>query len=175
SFRTQLTTSDSAAGLPTLLNANTPAAFREILSRASEPRWATPSAVSSASPSKRRAAPYLFAALGLVVFAAFSLLIPSIRERAAALVSGKSGEKHVAVLPFDNIGNDPANESVAEGLMDSLTSKLTNLDSAQQSLWVVPSSVVRSRKISDPSAAGRDLGANLVVKGSIPRHPTHIQ
>src|SRR5262249_37369977 len=89
--------------------------------------------------------------------------------------SSKQQEKHVAVLPFDNIGNDPANESVAEGLMDSLTSKLTNLDSAQQSLWVVPASVVRSRKISDPSAAGRDLGANLVVKGSIRRDGKEIQ
>jgi serine/threonine-protein kinase len=73
------------------------------------------------------------------------------------------------VLPFDNIGNNPANQAVAEGLMDSLTSKLSNLDSAQQSLWVVPSSVVRSRKVTDPSAAAKDLGANLVVMGSIRR------
>jgi serine/threonine-protein kinase len=91
------------------------------------------------------------------------------------MLSGNGGEKHVAVLPFDNIGNDPANEAVAEGLMDSLTSKLSNLDAQQQSLWVVPSSVVRSRKISDPSAAGKDLGANLVVKGSIRRDAKNVQ
>jgi serine/threonine-protein kinase len=39
----------------------------------------------------------------------------------------------------------------------------------QQSLWVVPASVVRSRKISDPTAAARELGATLVVKGSVLR------
>src|SRR5262249_28802317 len=115
------------------------------------------------------------AALSLVVLAAFALLFAPVRQRAAALISGKAAERHVAVLPFDNIGNDPANESVAEGLMDSLTSKLTNLDSAQQSLWVVPASVVRGRKVFAPPPAGRDLGENLVVKGSIRRDGKEIQ
>ena len=41
-----------------------------------------------------------------------SLLFPSVRQHAAAMLSGSGGEKHVAVLPFDNIGNDPANEAV---------------------------------------------------------------
>jgi eukaryotic-like serine/threonine-protein kinase len=98
-----------------------------------------------------------------------------VRQRVAAVLSGSGGEKHVAVLPFDNIGNDPANEAVAEGLLDSMTSKLSNLDAGQQTLWVVPSSVVRSRKITDPSSAGKDLGANLVVKGSIRRDAKNVQ
>ncbi|GAC1634789.1 MAG: hypothetical protein NVS9B14_11220 [Candidatus Acidiferrum sp.] len=176
SFRAQLTTSGLPAEPPTSLNAGNSAALKEILSRASEPRWAaTSSTPQTSTPPKRRAALYLFSALTVVILAAFSLLIPSIRQRAAALVSGKSVEKHVAVLPFDNIGNDPANEPIAEGLMDSLTRKLPTLDSAQQALWVGPSSVGRSRKISAPSAAGRDLGANLVVKGSIRRDGKDIQ
>ena len=173
SFRAQLTATGIPAEPPTSLNEKTSAAFKDALSRASEPRWASASA--TAAPSKGVAAPYIFAALAVAVLAALALLVPPVRQRAAALLSGKAAERHVAVLPFDNIGNDPANESVAEGLMDSLTSKLTNLDSAQQSLWVVPASVVRSRKISDPSAAGRDLGANLVVKGSIRRDGKDIQ
>src|SRR5438094_387948 len=101
--------------------------------------------------------------------------LPAVRQRAASILSSNGGEKHVAVLSFDNIGNDPANEAVAEGLMDSLTSKLSNLDAAQQSLWVVPSSVVRGRKVTDPSSAEKDLGANLVVKGSIRRDAKNVQ
>ncbi|HEX8838768.1 MAG TPA: tetratricopeptide repeat protein, partial [Candidatus Acidoferrum sp.] len=38
-----------------------------------------------------------------------------------------------------------------------------------------PSSVVRSRKITDPVAAGRDLGTNLVVQGSIRRDARNVQ
>jgi eukaryotic-like serine/threonine-protein kinase len=79
----------------------------------------------------------------------------------------ESDERHIAVLPFDNIGKNPATEEVAEGLMDSLTSKFSNLETGEKSLWVVPSSVVRRRQVEDPTAALRDLGATMVVKGSI--------
>ena len=78
-------------------------------------------------------------------------------------------QNHVAVLPFENIGSDPANEAVAQGLMESMTSKLSNLGAGQQSLWVVPSNVVHSSKVNDPSAAARDLGATLVVMGTLQR------
>ncbi|HXT24227.1 MAG TPA: protein kinase [Candidatus Eisenbacteria bacterium] len=181
SARSQFTSSGIALDEPTLTTQGPQseamkAALKEVATHASTPRWQASSAASqiaaataAASSSRNRTAWYFFAALGLVILAAGSLLFSSVRRRAAAVLSGTAGAKHVAVLPFDNIGNDPANEAVAEGLMDSLTSKLSNLDSGQQSLWVVPSSVVRSRKITDPAAAGKDLGANLVVKGSIRR------
>ena len=184
--RAQFTSSGIALDEPTLTQAESSeavkAVLKEIASHASTPRWHTPpvTALNSAtatggetSPNKK-IAPYFFAALAAVILAAGSLLFPSVRERAAALLSGTAGAKHVAVLPFDNIGKDPQNEAVAEGLMDSLTSKLSNLDSAQQSLWVVPSSVVRNRKITDPATAGKDLGANLVVEGSIQRDGRNV-
>jgi len=90
------------------------------------------------------------------------------RDRVSGLFAGEP-ERHVAVLPFDNIGNNPANEPLAQGLMESLTSRLSNLDVGQQSLWVVPASVVRRRKVDDPTVALHEIGATLVVKGSIER------
>lgn len=109
--------------------------------------------------------------VAVLLLAALSLLIPSVRQRAGDLLSGKSGatEKHIAVLPFDNIGNDASNEAISEGLMDSLTSKLSNLQEGEQALWVVPASEVRRRKVNDPEAALREFGATLVVKGSVMR------
>src|SRR5246127_3211877 len=177
SARAQITSSGIALDEPTLTQTAPSAALKDVISHASTPRWqASSSPLSAANKRKeRRAAPYLFAGLAVVVLAAGSLLFPSIRQKTAAVLSGTAGAKHVAVLPFDNIGNDPQNEAVAEGLMDSLTSKLSNLDARQQSLWVVPSSVVRSRKVTDPSSAGKDLGANLGVKGSIRRDGKNVQ
>jgi len=176
--RVQFTSSGLPLDEPTLTGAAIPsAALKDVISHASTPRWQASSAAVAAvsKPKSRAVAPYFFAALAAVVLAAGSLLFPAVRQRAASILSGSGGEKHVAVLPFDNIGNDPANEAVAEGLMDSLTSKLSNLDAAQQSLWVVPSSVVRGRKVTDPSSAEKDLGANLVVKGSIRRDAKNVQ
>ena len=189
SARAQFTSSGIALDEPTLTQGTqseaVKTALKEIATHASTPRWQAATAASQAAAAtaagtaaggvKRGGTPYFFATLALLVIAASSLIFPSIRQRAAAVLNGTAGAKHVAVLPFDNIGNNPQNEAVAEGLMDSLTSKLSNLDSAQQSLWVVPSSVVRSRKVSDPSAAGKDLGANLVVKGSIRRDGKNVQ
>jgi eukaryotic-like serine/threonine-protein kinase len=178
--RAQISSSGVSLDAPTLTQSAPSAALKDVISHASTPRWQTGSTateVAAASSMQKtiRMAPYFFLLLAAVVLGAVSLLFPSVRQRAANLLSGTGGEKHVAVLPFDNIGNDPANEAVAEGLMDSLTSKLSNLDAQQQSVWVVPSSVVRGRKVTDPSSAGNDLGANLVVKGSIRRDGQNVQ
>ena len=83
--------------------------------------------------------------------------------------------KHVAVLPFDNVGNNPEDQVLVEGLMDSLTGKLSNLDVGNESLWVVPASEVRRRNITDPATAFRELGATLVVKGSVQRDGNDIR
>jgi serine/threonine protein kinase/tetratricopeptide (TPR) repeat protein len=89
----------------------------------------------------------------------------SLRDR----FSGTEQPKHIAILPFDNIGDDPANEPLVAGLMDTMAGKLSNLEVNDRSLWVVPVSEVRRRNIKDPSTALRDLGATLAVKGSFER------
>src|SRR5215831_2003742 len=58
--------------------------------------------------------------------------------------------------------------------MDSLTNELSNLEAAQHSLWVVPSSVVRNRNVNDPAAAFRDLGATMVVQGTVFRKGSDV-
>jgi len=101
--------------------------------------------------------------------------ITPLRERVVALVTGTSFEKHVAVLPFENIGSNPENSALADGLMDSLAGRLSNLDVGNQSLWVVPNSEVRRRNVTEPADALKELGANLVVKGSVQRDGNNIR
>ena len=139
-----------------------PKRMEEYVKHASTPSWGP--AASAPRGWKR----WALAALLVVGTLAALLVVPGVRERARGIVFG-TDEKHIAVLPFDNIGASPANDPLAQGLMDSLTSKLSNLDVGQQPLWVVPASVVRRRKVDDPGAALRELGATLVVKGSIQR------
>jgi serine/threonine-protein kinase len=122
----------------------------------------------------RRERKWWLTGVAVLVLVAASLLLPGVRERGTKIFSRMGGEKHIAVLPFDNIGGDPANEAVSEGLMQSLTSKLSDLDASQQSLWVVPASEVRRRKVTDPEAALREFGATLVVQGSVQRDSSGI-
>lgn len=114
-------------------------------------------------------------AVAVALLAGVAFLVPSVRRRVVASLSGSGGERHIAVLPFDNIGRDPANEAVSDGLMDSLTSKLSNLEVGEQSLWVVPASEVRRRRVNDPEAALREFGATLVVKGSVQRDSSGVR
>ncbi len=139
------------------------AGVRRALEQASRPSW-TP------APAPRgRWIPFLLIAVAVIVTAATAImLIPSLRQQALRAFSG-SREKHIAVLPFDNIGNNPENDALVQGLMDSLAGKLSNLDVGNQSLWIVPTSEVRRLKITDPADALKQLGANLVVKGSVER------
>ena len=74
-------------------------------------------------------------------------------------------QKHIAVLPFENIGNDASNQAFAEGMAESLTSKLSQLERYQKSFWVVPSSDTRNIKSLDE--AYRNLNVTLAVTGSI--------
>jgi tetratricopeptide (TPR) repeat protein len=108
------------------------------------------------------------------------LLVPAVRQRLSGLLVADT-EKHIAVLPFDIVGGTGGggtaeNDALAQGLMDSLTGTLSNLDVGKRSLWVVPASEVRRLKVTDPAAALKQLGANLVVKGSIRRDgaDTHL-
>ena len=141
--------------------------FQKIVEQASAVSW-------GAAPA-RKSRWWIGAAAAVVLLLLASAAAVYLWRERPGVLSGEGGEKHIAVLPFDNIGNDPANEAIAEGFVDSLTGQLSNLDNGQQSLWVVPASVVRSQKVTDPAAALRDLGATLVVKGSIEREGKDVR
>ena len=78
-------------------------------------------------------------------------------------------EKHLAILPFTNVGNLPGNQAFCDGLLEVLTSKLTQLEEFQGALWVVPSTEVRRRAVSSVREAKQNFGVNLAVTGSVQR------
>lgn len=111
----------------------------------------------------------------LVGLAALVWFVPALRFRAVALFHRTPPPQHIAVLPYTSTGANPENTALIDGLMDSLAGRLSNLDVGVRSLWVVPNSVVASRHVTGPSTALRELGANLVVKGTIERDGSDIR
>jgi eukaryotic-like serine/threonine-protein kinase len=157
SARTQITASPVPREQPTITRSLSPREMKKIVENASTPRWN-----ENTTPWMTRVA--LVAMILLLVLTGI-LFVPPVREEIAGLVYA-STEKHVAVLPFKNIG-DPQFEPVADGFSGSLTNRLSNLEAAQKTLWVVPSSEVRSHNVTDASAALRILGATMVVEGTM--------
>ncbi|MFQ5924175.1 MAG: tetratricopeptide repeat protein, partial [Anaerolineales bacterium] len=123
----------------------------------------------SAYPGRYRRLTVRFALLAIAIILLW--LIPSnwntVRKWMG--IAAVPAEKHLVVLPFTNIGGDPENQAFSDGLVETLTSKLTQLEQFQGSLWVVPASDVRQRGITSASEARRAFGANLVVSGSVQR------
>jgi serine/threonine protein kinase/Flp pilus assembly protein TadD len=75
--------------------------------------------------------------------------------------------KNLAVLPLLVIGGDSSSRAFSDGLVETLTSKLTQIEQTERSMWIVPASELRSSGIDSPGRARRALGVNLVVTGSL--------
>ena len=145
-----------AAARPSTLTAKE---LRKQIEQASRPMWGP-----TAAPAWQR---WLAGAGVAAIVLALMSFLPPVRDRLSTWFGHT--EDHIAVLPFENVGNDPANEAVSAGLMDSLASRLTNLEVGKQSLWVVPTSEVRRLKVVDPPSALRELGATVAIEGSLRR------
>jgi serine/threonine-protein kinase len=124
-------------------------------------------AVGLTAPHPRLRKPWLLAGPAALLLAAS--LVPPVRQAALrwAGFPAVPRERHLAVLPFSESGNTDA--GFVEGLAETLTGRLTQLERFQGSLWVVPASEVRQARVGSASAARRTFGVNLVVTGSAQR------
>ncbi len=159
-------TSTPASPEETTLRSISTSDLKQYAKDASSPRWA--------AGTPRKTQRLWVGSLGVVLGALLVFFLPSIRERFVGLAYAGS-DKHIAVLPFATTGNDLNYQPVAEGLMDTMTNGLSNLEAAQHSLWVVPASVVRQRKVNDPASAFHELGATMVVQGTVERKGQNVR
>jgi serine/threonine-protein kinase len=84
-------------------------------------------------------------------------------------------EKQIAVLPFVNVGNDPTSQAFCDGLVEILTSKLSQLEQFQRVLRVVPASEIRREEISSVRQARQFFGVTLAITGSIQRDEDRVR
>jgi tetratricopeptide (TPR) repeat protein len=83
--------------------------------------------------------------------------------------------RFIAVLPLANVTQDPADQVFADGLTETLTSSLTQLEKFQKTLRVVPASEIRSGRISSVKDARQAFGVTLAISGSMQRLPSTLR
>ncbi len=105
----------------------------------------------------------------ILLFAILLIAIIMGKPFIESLFSSKPAIKgqHLAVLPIVDISGGTANQAFCNGLMETLTSKLTELQQFHSSLWVIPASEVLHYKIKSPGEANQIFGCNLTVTGSL--------
>jgi tetratricopeptide (TPR) repeat protein len=113
----------------------------------------------------------VIAALGVLAIAVGVLVWPlvsaGLRRPAAPATL-----RYLVVMPFTNVNKDPANQVFADGLAETLTSSLTQLERYQRLLRIVPASEVRSARIDGVRDAREAFGVTLAIGGSIQRLPS---
>jgi tetratricopeptide (TPR) repeat protein/predicted Ser/Thr protein kinase len=105
-----------------------------------------------------------------LIGALLAVLGPSyVRDRFASFFGFATvpDHQHLAVLPFTNIGNDSGRQALCDGLTETMTSQLTQMEQFLGSLWVVPATDVRRSKVESAEGARKAFGVNLVVDGSL--------
>ena len=85
------------------------------------------------------------------------------------------GPQQLVVLPFTTIGDTAANQALSDGLSETITSQLTQLQQFQRTLLVVPMAEVRKEAVATPSLAHRVFGATLALSGSVQRRESIVR
>jgi serine/threonine-protein kinase len=84
-------------------------------------------------------------------------------------------DKHLIVLPFNNIRGENEGAIFCDGLLETITSRLAQLKQYNESLEVIPSNIVNRYRINNAEKAFERLGATLAITGSIDKRKDYTQ
>ena len=117
----------------------------------------------------RRAGPgrWLQIAAGVLVLAVVLLGWLLAGRRSSETPAGEATARSIAVLPFDNLSQDPENEYFSDGLTEDIITQLSKIGD----LTVISrSSVMRYKnRERDLRGVGKDLGVATILEGSVRR------
>ena len=169
-----------------------PAAIRAVVERcldkdpgrryanAGEVRLALETIRSGAAPApasweRWSRSPWLAAAVVLAMLGLVAANVGGVRDRLAVAVSPASAPIRLAVLPFENLTGDPAQQYFSDGLTDEMIAQLGRLHPERLRV-IARSSTMRYKERTAPiEAMGRELGVDYVLEGSARREGNRIR
>ena len=79
------------------------------------------------------------------------------------------------MLPFVNVGGDPANQAFIDGLAYTIGATLGGMEQFANRLSVLPTDEALGAEVRAPSEAAHALGVDLVVSGSVQRAADRVR
>ncbi|MEE8214526.1 MAG: adenylate/guanylate cyclase domain-containing protein, partial [Alphaproteobacteria bacterium] len=128
---------------------------------------ATPPAIAKAGP-KGRTWKWPAVAAALVVLVAAAGVVGWMRPWAPGLAPAPSSDRvGIAVLPFDNMSGDPAQDYFSDGITEDLITDLSRISGlfviARSTMFSYKGQAIRVRQV------GQELGVQYVLEGSVRR------
>jgi serine/threonine protein kinase/tetratricopeptide (TPR) repeat protein len=105
----------------------------------------------------------------IVVIGVSVLLRPYLRVPNSLVVPQVPTMKRLAIVPFSAVNGDAATQTFADGIVDSVTAKLIELEQFQSELQVIPTSEVRRESVQSAKAARDAFDATVVITGNVDR------
>jgi len=123
-----------------------------------------------AEPSPKRSATYRWLSLVLPLVAMGLFVVAYLGPLGGGAPAGANGERvRLAVLPFENLSTDPAQDYLSDGLTEEMIAQLGQLE-PQRLAVIARTSAMRYRgRDKDIDEIGRELGADYVIEGSVRR------
>ena len=116
-----------------------------------------------------------FALIGLATFFLIAALAYWAWQRAPARGRPSAEKAVLAVLPFDNLSNDPEQEFFSEGLTEEMIAQLGKLNPERLSV-IARGSVVKYKGSNlAVNQIGKELQADYLVQGSVRRAPGRVR
>ncbi|NGP76106.1 protein kinase [Balneolaceae bacterium YR4-1] len=76
-------------------------------------------------------------------------------------------KKYLAVLPIENIGEDPDLQVLSVGLAETFSYRLSELEKYEESYWVTPAGEIRKENVRSATQAHKIFGVNLAISSTI--------
>jgi tetratricopeptide (TPR) repeat protein len=145
-----------------------------------EKRFQSAAAVAEALEGKRPSrirgfAGYAVAASLLIAIAAGTLRLPALKHLSGSAGVQVTPAKTMVVLPFENLGGDPANQAFCDGLQETTTSMLSQAEKLKDTIMIVPSSEVRKDQVKTIADARKVFNASLALTGSVQKSADSLQ
>jgi len=117
---------------------------------------------------------YTAIAAFLVAVAAAMFATPTSRYRTLKWIglNPTPPGRHLAIIPFRTLTDSVGREALVAGLVETVTSKVTQLEEPESQLRVIPASDVRDVGVTSVRQARRAFGATLAVTGSMQYFPS---
>jgi TolB-like protein/DNA-binding winged helix-turn-helix (wHTH) protein len=131
----------------------------------------TPSLADSVQPPPRASGRWIWpilASTGAILIAA---LVSRVRQHDLPQPQTHARHENLAVLPFQNLSNDPSQDYFSDGLTEETITDLGQLSPAQ--LGVIARTSAMAYKHTDKTVGqiGHDLSVDYILEGSVRREP----
>jgi serine/threonine-protein kinase len=125
--------------------------------------------------SARAMPPFTFRRYRVALIAAAAVVVAGLSLFLAKrfLFSSHNGGQHtyqqIAILPFTPVQHDPDSDAFSDGIVELLSTNLTQVERFTDTLRVVPLTEIRRYGVASAKEALQTFGATLVVSGSVQR------